>query len=258
MPFLRKYLHLRIAKNSLHIKELRNAFAHDQSISVHDLIQFFQKFEENIKRSTVDWRIYELTKLGILHRIGRGTYSLSETYYFKPEVSRSLKLLFGTVKNQFPYLNICIWNTKLINEFMLHQPGRFYTILEVDKDAMEPVFYELKDQGRDVFLNPSEEVLSKYVISKKEPIIITSLITEAPLEEINGIKTATLEKVLVDICSNEILFSSQQGAELSRIYETAFEKYTISETKLLRYARRRNRKEVVEQLIKKQRNGNKY
>lgn len=249
---------MRIAKKSLHIKELRNAFVHEQSISVHDLIQFFQRFEEKVKRSTVDWRIYELTKLGILHRIGRGSYSLSETYYFKPEVSRSLKLLFGIVKNQFPYLNICVWNTKLINEFMLHQPGRFYTILEVDKDAMESVFYDLKDQGRDVFLNPSEEVLSKYVASKKEPIIITSLITEAPLEEIDGVKTASLEKVLVDICSNEILFSSQQGAELSRIYETAFEKYTISETKLLRYARRRNRKEVVEQLIKKQRNGNKY
>jgi hypothetical protein len=249
---------LRIAKRSLHIKELRDAFAHDQSISVHDLIQFFQRFEETVKRSTVDWRIYELTKLGILHRIGRGSYSLSKTYYFKPEVSRSLKLLFGIIKNQFPYLNICVWNTKLINEFMLHQPGRFYTILEVDKDAMESVFYDLKDQGRDVFLNPSEEVLSKYVVSKKEPIIITSLITEAPLEEIDGVKTTSLEKVLVDICSNETLFSAQQGAELTRIYETAFEKYTISETKLLRYARRRNKKEVVEQQIKKQRNGNNY
>jgi hypothetical protein len=151
-----------------------------------------------------------------------------------------------------------VWNTKLINEFMLHQPGRFYTILEVDKDAMESVFYDLKDQGRDVFLNPSEEVLSKYVVSKKEPIIITSLITEAPLEEIDGVKTTSLEKVLVDICSNETLFSAQQGAELTRIYETAFEKYTISETKLLRYARRRNKKEVVEQQIKKQRNGNNY
>ena len=249
MPFLRNLLHLRIEKR-LHIKELRNSFVHDQSISVHDLIQFFQRFEEKVKRSTVDWRIYELTKLGILHRIGRGTYSLSETCYFKPEVSRSIKLLFGAVKNQFPYLKICVWNTKLINEFMLHQPGRFYTMLEVDKDAMESVFYELKDQGRDVFFNPSEEVLSKYVISKKQPIIITSLITEAPLEEIDGVKTATLEKVLVDICSNETLFSSQQGAELTRIYEAAFEKYTISEAKLLRYARRRNKKEVVEQLIK--------
>jgi hypothetical protein len=249
---------LRIEKKSLHIKELRNAFVHNQSISVHDLIQFFQRFEEKIKRSTVDWRIYELTKLGILHRVGRGTYSLSETHHFKPEVSRSLKLLFGIVKNQFPYLNICVWNTKLINEFMLHQPGRFYTLIEVDKDAMESVFYELKDQGRDVFLNPSEEVLSKYVISKKDPIIITSLITEAPLEEIDKVKTASLEKVLVDICSNETLFSSQKGAELTWIYETAFEKYTISEAKLLRYARRRNKKEVVEQLIKNQRNGNKH
>ena len=229
---------------------------HSQNIFVEDLVKFYHQFEDSIKRSTVDWRIYELTKLGVLHRVSRGIYSLSETYHFEPEVSRSLKLLFGTVKNQFPYLNICVWNTKLINEFMLHQPGRFYTILEVDKEAMESVFYELKDQGRDVFFNPSEEVLSKYVISKKEPIIITSLITEAPLEEIDGVKTATLEKILVDICSNEILFSAQQGAELTRIYETAFEKYTISETKLLRYARRRNKKEVVERLIKKQRNGN--
>ncbi len=258
MPFLRKFLYLRIAKKSLHIKELKNAFVHDQRISVHNLIQFFQRFEEQVNRTTVDWRIYELTKLGILHRIGRGCYSLSETYYFKPEVSRSLKHLFGIVKNQFPYLNICVWNTKIINEFMLHQPGRFFTILEVDKDAMESVFYNLKDQGRDVFLNPSEEVFSKYVASKKEPIIITSLITEAPIEEIDGVKTATLEKVLVDICSNETLFSSQQGAELTRIYETAFEKYTISETKLLRYATRRNKKEVIEQLLNKQRNGNKY
>ena len=134
---------------------------------------------------------------------------------------------------------------------MLHLPGRFYTLLEVDKDAMESVFYELKDEGRDVFLNPSEEVLSKYVIGKKEPILITSLITEAPLQEIGGVKTATLEKVLVDICSNETLFSSQQGAELTRIFETAFEKYTVSETKLMRYARRRNKKEVVERLINK-------
>ena len=107
---------------------------------------------------------------------------------------------------------------------MLHQSGQFYIILEVDKIAMESVFYYLKDQGRDVFFNPSEEVMSRYVVSKNEPIIITSLVTEAPLEEIDGVKTASLEKVLVDICSDEVLYSSQQGAELLRIYETVFEK----------------------------------
>ena len=44
---------------------------------------------------------------------------------------------------------------------MLHQPGRFYTILEVEKDAMESVFYELSGQRKDVFLDPSKEILIK-------------------------------------------------------------------------------------------------
>lgn len=244
-----------IERKSLHIEDLRNAFVSEQSITVTDLIHFFQRFEKQVERSTIDWRIHELIRLRVLYRIGRGIYSLSEKHQFQPEVSRSLKILFGTVKNKFPYLNICVWNTKLINEFMVHQPGRFYTLLETDKDAMESVFYELKDQGREVFLNPSSEVLSKYVSSKKEPIIITNLITEAPLEQMDGLKTASLEKVLVDICSNQALFGAQQGEELNKIYETAFEKYAISETKLLRYARRRNKSEVVEQLIQKLRNG---
>ncbi len=134
---------------------------------------------------------------------------------------------------------------------MLHQPGRFYTILEVEKDVMESVFYELKEKYKDVYLNPTDEILSKYVVNKKDPIIITSLITEAPTEKVDGVVTTTLEKILVDIYSDEIFFGAQQGAELERIYNSVFEKYTVNNTKLLRYANRRNKKKVIEQLINK-------
>src|SRR5690606_16274070 len=124
--------------------------------------------EDEVKRSTIDWRIYELHQQGILHRISRGMYSLSKTNIFVPDVSRSLKNLFGSVRNQFPYVNSCLWTTKWINEFMLHQPGKFYTILEVEKEVMESVFYALKEQGKEVFLDPSEEIISKYVMDSKE------------------------------------------------------------------------------------------
>ena len=153
---------------------------------------------------------------------------------------------------------MCIWNTKWINEFMLHQPGRFYTILEIEKDVKESVFYALMELGKEVYLDPTEEVLNKYVVNKKDPIIITSLVTEAPTQEVNGVNTITLEKLLVDIFCNETLFGAHQGAELERIYSSALEKYTVSNTKLLRYASRRNKKEEMKSLIgKKQRNGNK-
>ncbi|MEX1001800.1 MAG: DUF6577 family protein [Crocinitomicaceae bacterium] len=255
MPNLRKSVIFEktqiIASKSLHIKELRNAFAHGKRITVEDLIRFYEKFEDQVKRSTVDWRIYELNKQGVLHRIARGMYSLAETNTYVPNVSRSLKYLYGSIHKQFPYVNICLWTTKWLNEFMVHQPFHFYTILEIEKEVMESVFYSLKDQGKEVFLDPSEEVLDKYVANADEPIILTGLTTESPTQEVNKVITTTLEKMLVDIYCDEKLFGAQQGAELERIYKSAFEKYTISEPKLLRYANRRNKKEEIAELINK-------
>ncbi|WP_367392365.1 DUF6577 family protein [Lewinella sp. LCG006] len=247
-----------IAKQSLHIKEFVMHFGEAQEISVTDIIQFYQGLEKDIKRSTVDWRIYELKNEGILHRVSRGVYSLHEVRHYIPEITRSNKLLYTSFKNQFPFVEGCLWHTMWINEFMLHQVGRFYTILEVEKDFMEAVFYGLKELGKEIYLNPSEEVLDKYVSSKKAPLIIISLVSEAPIQKVNGINTVTLEKMLVDLVCNETLFAAQQGVELKRIFRSAHEKYAISETKLLRYASRRNKKEEVETLYRDvQRNGNK-
>lgn len=218
--------------------------------SVSDIIQFYQQFEDNIKRSTVDWRIYELTNADIIHRMARGIYSLKEVRHYQPEITRANKLLYGSFKKQFPYARGCFWDTRWLNEFMLHQPGRFYTLLEVEKDVLEAVFYEMKDQGKEAFLNPSEEVIDKYIVDKRSPLLLLPLISEAPTQEIDGVRTITIEKMLVDLVSNASLFAAQQGSELKRIFKAAYEKYTISEAKILRYASRRNRKEAIELLIK--------
>ena len=170
---------------------------------------------------------------------------------------RSQVSLYNAIKRKYPFIELCIWDTRWINEFMLHQPGRFYTILEPEKDAMESVFYFLKDQGKNVYLDPTEEEMNKFMSHKTDPIIVTGLISEAPMQKMNGVTTITLEKMLVDIVANEVLFATQQGAELYRIFEDAYEKYTISNSKMLRYARRRNKQSELKKLINSiQRNGN--
>ncbi len=216
-----------------------------------DIITFYKQFDEDVKRATVDWRIHELVNKGVLYRMSRGLYSFSkkEGNEFIPEISRSLKYLSGKIYNQFPFIDTCLWSTKWLNEFMLHQPFRFYTILEVEKEVMESVFYTLKEQGREVFLNPSEEIINKYVVNANEPIIITRLTTEAPTQKINKVVTQTLEKLLVDIYCDTVIFAAQQGAELKRIYQTAFDKYNVNNTKMLRYASRRNKRTEIEDFI---------
>lgn len=240
-----------MAYSSLHIDKLKEGFIPGQKITVHDIVEFYKQFNERIKRSTIDWRIYKLTQKGILHRLSRGVYTLSEGEIKKytPEIDKSLKKLFGKINQQFPFVNTCVWSTKWLNEFMLHQPVRFYTILEVDRDVMDSVFYALNDHEKDIFLDPSTEILDQYVAKAKEPVIITHLTTEAPIQEINQVSTITLEKMLVDICCDPDLYGTFQGEELQRIYRTAFDKYHINEPRMLRYATRRTKKAEIQKLI---------
>ncbi len=204
------------------------------------------KLEPEIKPATINWRIYSLVKFGVLARIGRGKFTLGEGKNFIPALTRSLKILNKRLHDQFPYLQTCIWNTSLLNEFMLHQPGRFYTLVEVDKDGVESVFYFLKGNSKNVFLDPKPDILSRYASEVQNAIIVRTLVSEAPTQVIQGVNTTTIEKLLVDIFSDDTLFASQQGGELLEIFREALSKYAVNESRMLRYANRKRKKAKLE------------
>lgn len=126
---------------------------------------------------------------------------------------------------------------------MVHQPGRFFILIEVEKEAMQSVFFFLKAGKYPVLIEPTEEIIEKYLSEEKENFIIKSLVSEAPVQVISGLKTVTIEKMLVDIFCDETVFSAQQGAEMRTIFLEAINKYSVSENRMLRYADRRRKKE---------------
>jgi hypothetical protein len=103
------------------------------------------------------------------------------------------------------------------------------------------------ESNKRVFLLPSLTDFERY-ISTNDAIIIRLLISESPLQLVEGISTPTIEKVLVDIVG-DVEFSFLQGSEINYVYTTIFERHNVIKNKLLRYATRRGRKEEVEQLI---------
>lgn len=134
---------------------------------------------------------------------------------------------------------------------MLHQPGRYYLLIEVDKDVTQSVFHFLSEKKRNIFLEPTEEVLSLYASKEKNAVIIKSLVSEAPVQLVQNVFTVTLEKMLVDIFCDEVLFAAQQGSEMQTIFRNAFDNYTINENKMLRYADRRRKKVALLNYIHK-------
>lgn len=204
---------------------------------------FYNEIEEKVKVSTINWRIYALIQVGVLQRVGRGKFKLGKERNYIPDISPKMKSIYSKVQNEFPYTDVCIWDTSSLNEFMIHQPFKFYYILELEKEVTESIFYFLKESNFSVFLEPTSDIIEKYIPENKQIIIIKSLISEAPLLSIGRIRTASIEKILVDIFCDDIIFSAQQGSEMRTIFETAFSKYTVNQSKMLRYANRRRKKE---------------
>ena len=119
--------------------------------------------------------------------------------------------------------------------------------VEVEKDASEFVFDYLKADGVKAFYKPDQDMVYRYINLDERNVFVKNLVSEAPLQKIEGILVSTLEKILVDIyCDQD--FSYLQGSEYERIAENAMTIFNINKTKLLRYAKRRGVKEELEKI----------
>jgi hypothetical protein len=184
--------------------------------------------------------------MGVLQRVGMGIYMLGEETIFIPPISKKNRQIYNYIKRDYPLLEVCIWHTRCLNHFMVHQPARFNLMVEVERHGEESVFYHLKEKYNDVYLNPSEEVYYNYIAEKRDSIVITTLVSEAPIQQPYKVTLPTIEKILVDIFCNKLLFAPQQGEEMDNIWQYALDMYTINISTILRYADRRGRKKEMD------------
>ena len=228
---------------------IESYFKSNTQLSREELGSLINRDFPELSEGTITVYLSKLKKAGKINNPARGIYSITDKQIFNPEINQNLKKLYNKIHKELPYIEICVWNTKWLSDLMRHQPFKNYTIIEVDKEASEQVFNTINEFIKNVYINPDEEILERYISSNTEEVtIIKNLVTESPTVKNNKIGIPALEKLLVDIIIDKELFAAQQG-ELNFIYKTAFNKYNINKLKMKRYAARRNRETEVEKLI---------
>ena len=239
----------KIIENKL-IEEFKNR----DTFSREELFDFFKYFEPDLKVGTFGWRIHDLKNKNIIKSIKSGYYTISYKPKYKPEISGEIIKLAKVISERFEDVKHCIWDTDWINEFAQHQSGKRIIIIEIEKDFVESLYYELKDNFRfDFYLNPDEKEIDFYVSESQYPVIIKKLITRSPIskrrEKKTKFYTPLLEKILVDLFTEKKLFYFYQGAELMHLYENAIKNYTLNYTKLFSYAKRRDQEQDIKQFM---------
>src|SRR5690606_20923320 len=229
-------------------------FKDRDSFTRQDLFEFYRYFEPNLKEGTFGWRIYDLKNKNIIRSLKRGLYVISYKPKYKPEISAELLKLAKRITGKFEDAKHSIWETDWLNEFSQHQASRKIILIEIEKDFIESLYYELKDSSRkEIYINPDEKAIDFYIAESDYPVIIKKLITCSPIarrtEKRVNFYTPLLEKILVDLFADEKIFYYLQGSELTHIYENAISNYTINFTKLFSYAKRREREQDIKQFM---------
>ncbi len=230
-----------VARNFI-IEQLKQKFKDQESFSREALYDFYLGFEPNLKETTFRWRIYNLKENKLIRPISRNEFTLVYRPNYKPGIEDTERRLSLIIDKEFKTLKKAIWSTRIISEFMLHRPGRFFTLIETEKEAIEPVFHFLIDNNvKNVFLQPGEKELQRYISELDNAIVVQPLISKAPVQKVKKVSTVTIEKLLVDLFSDKKLFYTYQGSELVFIFNSIYHKYAIDFTKLFSYAQRRRR-----------------
>lgn len=232
-------------------KEIIEHFMPIGLFKTSDIAAWFRKSEPDLKDPTINWRVYELVREGVLTRVSKGLFRVGESHSYNHIVDAKLKKLAKSIGKQFPFADFCIWDSAMINNFSQHLTAHGFYVVAVEKDAAESVFHFLLEKLKKVYYNPTDDVIDNYLyLSDTKPIVVKNMVSEAPTETVEEVKVPSLEMILVDLFCDKRLFKAYQGNELAHIYRNVFSRYSINMTKVVRYASRRGKKPEIEEFIK--------
>lgn len=221
------------------LKKLNTNKTFDREI----LFNAVKEQNEDFSKNSLSWILDKLTSDGTVIKIARNQYKVaveSERVKrkYSPLISDKLKRINEFMKEKYPLVDYCIWETVQLNEFLNHQIAHNVIVIEVENMLENAVYSALREEfNKNVLLKPNSKELMYY--KENDTIVVMKLISEAPVNKKEN-HANTIEKLLVDFEANRIILSTISTSEYDHMYYDIFEKYTVDESKMMRYARRRN------------------
>ena len=192
--------------------------------------------------ASINWMLVTLRKQGSLASAGTGKYYRiaqdmpAKKQYSYPHSEEYLELE-KDITESYPLVNFQMWELIQMNDFVNHQIAKNVIFIEVESMLVDTLYEMLHEKYPYAMIQPDTDTFYKQR-SPETDIVVQKLLTEAPSPN-NG-HSSPLEKLLVDLLSKKLPGNLIERSEYPRIYDDIFRKYLIDETRMFRYAKRRN------------------
>jgi len=208
-------------------------------------------------KTAIRMSISRYEKAGLVFRVGRGAYGFFPKPSYVPKLSDKSIVVIKKIRENFPYLDFSVTDTLFLSDFMNLQPFTSILLIETLASAINPIISFLQKSEIAAYMVKDYSNIEQYI--KSDVIILlrpTMSVNPKPIME-KGLWFSCLEKILVDLVCDDNIFSQYQDNELENIFRNVTDMYAINYSKLLKYAKARNRKadcadllELTEEYIK--------
>jgi hypothetical protein len=206
--------------------------------------------EFDIKLTTARQLLSRMASCGRLSRVGYGKYTITKAKEAFPiYVTQSVIDTYNELQSALPFTDFCVYSGTLLEPLQHHVSINHAIYVETNRDAVDAVFSRLKNDHERVYRQPDAKFMNDYVDLASECIIVKPMVTESPITKVDGVPSPMLEKLLVDILKDAD-FNYLHGAEYDYMFENTISQYSISTSRLTRYARRRGIDDIIQNKIK--------
>jgi len=249
---------------SLEIEQIREVMGNRIFATKEELLELIIEINPNRNPSFFRFYLFDLVKANALHKYDDKRYKWNgKLKQFIYEYTDSDLILKEKLESRFEDIELCIWNTSFLSQYLNLLPFDFFTFVETDKDYLDLIFDVLKSNYK-ILYSPNQKELDLYS-QRDNQVILKKLITRAPLDNLYenniGINSnirkskrvvyrPTIEKILVDIFVESNTFSI--FSELHQIFLGIFKAYCINFQKLFYYAKNRGIYEELRNFLENQ------
>lgn len=227
---------------------IKSTFAGYEVFKSKDLVSLIETYYPAISEKTIAWKINQLKNDGFIFQVGRGLYSLRFLPEFEPKLSLKTKRFIGRI-DKAKYPNMVVWDTAVF-EYILNQSfDKFWIFILLPKQDLETLFADLQQLSKPVFLNPDLATITRYVLSQPESVILLPTISQMPSIQLTDYSTLSIETTLINTWIDYDRYFQAFELDLSSLFKLSFQQYNINRSKMLRYAARREKREIIEKYI---------
>lgn len=209
------------------------------------LIDFIKANYPYVSQNSYHWGISGMLKCGKLARIGYDQYRKADgtEQEYTPIYSQVAQTLIKRITKAFPDTTFTVFETELLNEFLEVPVSESFVSIQIEKAAAETVFRYLQEHyNYHLLLRPSKKTYDIY--KRSGCVLIMNLISESP-QKYGHPHDIRIEKMLVDAYCDKIICGLLDQDAMQKLFYQADKQYTIDKPGLLRYAKRRGKKEEI-------------